>query len=339
MKSVRVVSYGIGVIGQKLATHLLEKEGVEIVGAVDINPKLIGKDLGEVLSAKKLGVKISSDVDAVLDDAKPDIVCHTTMSYLKQTFDQFDKVLGHGVPVVSTCEELSYPYATKEGAEYAVKLDKLAKKCKAAILGTGVNPGFLMDTLPLALTAICQRVDHIAVTRVVNASQRRGPFQAKIGSGMTVADFNAKMAAGRMGHVGLPESVGMVFHTLGKTLVRYESGVEPVVADRLVKTEYFTVQPGQVMGLKQVSRGYAAEAGTEQSRSGEFMALIFIAALDAGEDGDTIQIMGKPDLEVKLKGTNGDIATVAIAVNAVRRVKDAAPGLVTMRDLPIVTVW
>ena len=169
------------------------------------------------------------------------------------------------------------------------------------------------------------------MTRVINASTRRGPFQAKIGSGMTVDDFKAKMDAGRMGHVGLPESVGMVFHTLGKKLARYESSVEPVVADRLIKTDYLEVQPGQVKGLKQVARGY--------SDGGEFMTLTFIAALEAGDDGDTIKITGKPDLEVKLKGTNGDIATVAIAVNAIRRVKEAAPGLVTMRDLPIVTVW
>jgi 4-hydroxy-tetrahydrodipicolinate reductase len=148
---------------------------------------------------------------------------------------------------------------------------------------------------------------------------------------MSVDAFNAKMAEGRMGHVGLPESVDMVFDTLGKTLVRYETGVEPVVADQLVTTEHFTVQPGQVRGLKQVARGYTDE--------GEFLTLTFIAALEAGDDGDTIQISGVPHLEVKLKGTNGDIATVAIAVNAIRRVIDAAPGLVTMRDLPLVTIW
>jgi hypothetical protein len=172
-------------------------------------------------------------------------------------------------------------------------------------------------------------VDHVEVTRVINASTRRGPFQAKIGSGLTVEEFNARMAGGRMGHVGLPESVGMVFQTLGKELARYESGVEPVIADRLVQTDHFEVQPGRVKGLKQIARAYTEE--------GEFMRLTFVAALDAGEDGDTIKISGKPDLEANLKGTNGDIATVAIAVNAVRRVKEAAPGLVTMRDLAIVT--
>jgi hypothetical protein len=134
-----------------------------------------------------------------------------------------------------------------------------------------------------------------------------------------------------MGHVGLPESMHMVFHTLGKELVRYEDSVEPVLAEGLVKTDYFEVQPGRVRGLKQVARGYTHE--------GEFMALTFLAALDAGEDGDTIRISGVPDLEVRLQGTNGDIATVAITLNAVRRVREAPPGLVTMRDLPIVTAW
>jgi len=168
------------------------------------------------------------------------------------------------------------------------------------------------------------------VTRVSNASQRRGPFQKKIGSGMTVDDFMAKMREGRMGHVGLRQSMGMVFDTLGKKLVKYEDGVEPVVAQVLTKTDYFTVEPGKVKGLKQVARGFAPE--------GEFMTLTFIAALAMEDDGDVVKITGRPNLEVKLKGTNGDIATAAITVNAIRRVKEAAPGLVTMRDLPIVTI-
>ena len=229
--------------------------------------------------------------------------------------------------VVTTAEELSFPWLAHPAE--AAEIDAAAKKAGKTVLGTGVNPGFLMDALPLFLTGICQRVDRIAVTRVIDASSRRGPFQAKIGSGLTVEAFQTRMAAGRMGHVGLPESVGMVFDTLGKKLAHYESSVEPVIAGRLVETKHFTVQPGQVMGLKQVARAYAGE--------GEFMTLTFMAALETGEEGDTVQIFGKPDLEVKLKGTNGDIATVAIVVNAVRRVHEAPPGLVTMRDLPPVT--
>ena len=119
--------------------------------------------------------------------------------------------------------------------------------------------------------------------------------------------------------------------SLGRQMTHYESDVEPIVADKTVVTEHFSVAPGFVRGLKQVARGYAD--------SGEFFTLTFVAALEAGDDGDTITISGRPDLEVKLSGTNGDIATVAIAVNAIRSVREAEPGLVTMRDLPIVTYW
>lgn len=327
---LRVIQYGLGPIGSAVARHLVERPGLELVGGVDIDPAKAGRDVGEVIGLEQpLGIAVSETLAGALERSGADVVVHTTSSYFDLFKDQIVEILEAGLDVVSTAEELSFPWLAH--AQEAAEVDAAAKRAGKTVLGTGVNPGFIMDALPLFLTAICQRVDHVEVTRVINASTRRGPFQAKIGSGMTVEAFKAKMDAGRMGHVGLPESVGMVFHTLGKELARYESEVEPVVADRLVKTDYFEVQPGQVRGLKQVARGYTEE--------GEFMRLTFIAALDAGEDGDTITISGKPDLEVQLKGTNGDLATVAIAANAIRRVKEAAPGLVTMRDLAIVTHW
>jgi 4-hydroxy-tetrahydrodipicolinate reductase len=313
-----------------VARHVVERAGLELVGGVDIDPAKVGADVGEVIGlGRPLGIAVAGRLGQVLERTEADVVLHTTSSYFDLFKSQIVEILEAGLDIVSTSEELSFPWLAhpKDGAE----IDAVAKRAGKTVLGTGVNPGFIMDSLPLQLTAICQQVDRIDVMRVIDASTRRGPFQAKIGSGMTVGDFEAKMAAGRMGHVGLPESVGMVFHTLGRKLVRYESSVEPVVADRLVKTDYFEVQPGQVVGLKQVARATTDE--------GEFMSLTFIAALEAEGEGDTIKITGRPNLEVKLKGTNGDIATVAIAVNAIRRVKEAGPGLVTMRDLPIVTLW
>jgi 4-hydroxy-tetrahydrodipicolinate reductase len=328
--TIRVVQYGLGPIGSAVARHVTERPGLTLVGGVDIDPGKVGKDVGDVIGlARPLGLPVMASLRDVLEQNQANVVLHTTSSYFDLFKSQILEILAAGLDVVSTSEELSFPW-TLHPAQ-AAEIDAAAKKAGKTVLGTGVNPGFLMDSLPLYLTAICQRVDRIDIRRAQNASLRRGPFQAKIGSGLTVEAFRAKMAEGRMGHVGLPESMSMVFATLGKTLTRYESTVEPVVADRRVKTDYFDVPPGQVIGLKQAARGYTAE--------GEFMTLTFLAALDAEEDGDTIAITGKPNLEVKLKGTNGDVATVAIAVNAIRRVRDAAPGLVTMRDLPLVTVW
>jgi 4-hydroxy-tetrahydrodipicolinate reductase len=323
-----VVQFGLGPIGCAVARQVAERGGLELVGGVDIDPSKVGQDLGQVIGlGRSLDLTVVEDLAQVLAKTEADVALHTTSSYFESFRPQITQILQAGLDVVSTAEELSFPWLAhpKEAAE----IDALAKRVGKTVLGTGVNPGFLMDSLPLNLTSICLQVDHIDVTRVINASLRRGPFQAKIGSGMTVDDFRAEMAAGRMGHVGLPESMHMVFDTLGRKLFRYEESVEPVVAERLVKTDFFQIQPGQVRGLRQEARGYTDES--------EFMVLTFIAALDAEDDGDTIRITGKPDLEVKLKGTNGDIATVAITINAIRRVREALPGLATMRDLPLVT--
>ncbi|MCD6136476.1 dihydrodipicolinate reductase [Candidatus Bipolaricaulota bacterium] len=325
---IRVLQYGLGPIGSAIARYVAEKPSLQLVGGVDIDPAKVGKDLGEVIGLEgPMGVRVSSTLSDALSGGAADVVIHATSSYFPLFLGQILEILDAGLDIVSTAEELSFPWLANP--DEAAVIDEAAKRAGKTVLGTGVNPGFLMDSLVLNITAISQRVDHIAVTRRMNASFRRGPFQAKIGTGMSVDAFNAKMAEGRMGHVGLPQSIGMVFDTLGKKLERYESSVEPVVADKPVKTDFFAVEPGQVRGLKQVARGYTKE--------GEFMSLTFIAALDEPDDKDTIVIKGVPDLEVTLHGTNGDIATVAIAGNAVRRVRDAAPGLVTMRDLPIVT--
>jgi hypothetical protein len=327
---VRVIQYGLGPIGSAMARQVVERAELELVGGVDIDATKVGRDVGDVIGlGRPVGLGVVADLAQVLAQTDADVVLHTTSSYFDFFKPQIIDILEAGLDIVSTAEELSFPWLAHP--DEAAQIDAVAKRVGKTVLGTGVNPGFVMDSLPLQLTAICLQVGRVEVRRVINASLRRGPFQAKIGAGMQVDEFQARMAAGRMGHVGLPESMHMVFDTLGKELVRYTDSVEPVIAERALKTDYFEVQPGQVCGLKQVARGYTAV--------GEFMTLTFLAALEADDDGDTIRISGNPDLEVRLKGTNGDIATVAIAVNAVRRVREALPGLVTMRDLPIVTAW
>ena len=329
MKTIRIIQYGLGPIGCATARLIVEREGLQLVGAVDIDPQKIGRDAGEVISVGELGISVAATLGEALQQTNADVVMHTTASYFDLFKNQILDILAAGLDIVSTSEELSFPWLAN--AHHAEEIDAAAKKAGKSVMGTGVNPGFLMDSLPLFLTSICQRVNRISVTRRINASTRRGPFQAKIGSGMSIDAFKAKMAEGRMGHVGLPESMGMLFDTLGRKLAKYQATVEPVVADVLTTTEHFEVPPGQVKGLRQVAHGYTDD--------GEFATLTFIAALALEDEGETINIYGKPNLEVKTKGTNGDLATVAIAVNAIRRIHAAAPGLHTMRDLPIVTAW
>ena len=275
---------------------------------------------------RSLGIEVKGSIGDV--DAEADVVLHMTNSFFDQFKGQILDLLGRGFDIVSTSEELLFPWL--DNPEPAAEIDAAAKKAGKTVLGTGVNPGFLMDSLPLFITSIAQRVDHIDVSRVINASIRRGPFQAKIGCGLSADEFNARMAEGRMGHVGIPESVAMTFDTLGKKLVKFRNDVVPVIADASVSTSHFDVEAGQVRGLHQTC--------TADTEEGEFLSLSFRAALDEEPAGDTITIKGHPDLVVTLKGTNGDITTVAMAVNAIKNTKNAPPGLVTMRDLPIVTV-
>ena len=182
MDKINLIIYGCGVMGRKAAQALLDKKSFKVVGAVDIDPELVGKDLGEILDKpEKLGVVIEEDAGALFSKVSAHAVVHTTTSHLKSVFSQVAQCLKAGLNVISTCEELSYPW--KRNPELAREIDGLAKENGVTVVGTGINPGYLMDTLPLVLTAPCLKVESIKVTRMMNSAKRRVPFQAKVGTG------------------------------------------------------------------------------------------------------------------------------------------------------------
>jgi len=326
-KKIRVVQYGVGPIGASIARLAREKAAIEIVGAIDNDPLKAGRDLGEVAGAPDAtwGVAISTDAAAVL--AKPvDVVIHSTSSYLASVMDQLLGCLGAGCCIVSTCEELAYPF--RKHPELAKQLDAAAQEEGVALVGTGVNPGFVMDKLVLTLSAVARRVDSARATRVVDASKRRLPLQKKIGAGMTPEEFRAQVAAGVIKHHGLPESVAMVADGLGFALDDISETIEPVIARETVKTEFLEVAPGQVAGVHQVARGTAA--GKEKI----FMELKMYVG--AAEPADTVELAGEPNLSLTIPGgTHGDIATAAVVVNAIPAILAAPAGLRTSRDLPL----
>ena len=186
LERIKIVQYGCGPIGCSIARLASQKSNIDIVGAIDLVN--VGKDLGEVANInRRFGVPISNDADAVLDMAKPDIVLHATSSSLEVVYHQLKQIMKAGINIISTCEELSYPYRKKP--ELASKIDKLAKQHEITVLGTGVNPGFLMDIWPLFMTGVCEDIKQIKGIRVQDASLRRLPFQKKIGAGKTIQDF------------------------------------------------------------------------------------------------------------------------------------------------------
>jgi 4-hydroxy-tetrahydrodipicolinate reductase len=329
LKNVKIVSYGIGVIGKRLASHLLTKEGIEIVGAIDINPEIVGKDLGEVLGQEKIGVIISDDVDKVLSETKPDIVCHTTMSYLRQTYDQFVGIINHGVNIISTCEELGYPYVEEEATELAKKLDKLAKAKGVTMLGTGINPGFLMDTLPIFLSGPCEQIESMYISRQMNAATRRIPFQKKIGAGMTVEEYRDAIDNHKItGHVGLEQSMQMIADTLGWKLDEIKvDQPEPMTFDHEVKSDAIKVPAGFAAGGKQMAYGISG---------GEILITMdFKAYIGADEEFDSVRIKGVPPINNKIAPcVHGDHGTIAMTTNMIPHVINAEPGVKTMAELP-----
>ena len=318
-------------MGRRIAKFLVEKEGVEIVGAIDVAEDKIGRDLGEVLGIeKKLGVVVSDGVGVVLSRAQADVMVHATTSFLRQGYPQIAKALAHGVNVVSTCEELSYPYFLN--ADIARKLDELAKKHGATVLGTGVNPGFVMDTLPITLTGACQKVDAIKVTRSLDAANRRVPFQKKIGAGLTSQELKQKLEKREItAHVGLEQSMNLIASALGWELDEVKvAPVKLVIAEKRVASKVeggVTVEPGQVAGLKQ--SGWALKEGKR-------VITLDMHAYMGAEEYELYTIEGVPP--INLKNTpcmHGDLSTVAVIVNSIPKVINAPPGLVTMKDLPI----
>jgi len=328
-EKIRAVQYGCGPIGCSVAKLASQRRDIELVGAIDIDKNKVGKDLGEVIGLDKLlGVTISDDTEAVLSQTKPDIVLHTTSSWLKKVHEQLAGVIRAGIDIVSTTEELSFPWRSEPGL--ATEIDQLAKEHKVTVLATGINPGFLMDTWPLVMTAVCQEVKRVRVARIQDASTRRLPFQKKIGAGCTLEEFKELVDAGTLRHVGLAESIAMIAAGLGWELDDIRDEIGPVVAESEVHSQYLTVKPGQAAGVKQTGRGLKGGQ--------ELITLDFQAYLGAKESYDAVYITGTPNMEVVIKGgTHGDIATAAMVVNAIRRVLAAPPGLVTMKDLPIVT--
>jgi 2,4-diaminopentanoate dehydrogenase len=327
MPTIKVMHFGLGPIGAGVAKQVAARPGFKIVGGIDIDPAKVGRDLGDVIGiGKRIGVKVSGDAKKALKSAKPDIVVLCTSSSIKAVMPQIEMIVKAKVPIVSTTEELSYPGYTH--IRNARQIHAWAKTAKVAVLGTGVNPGFAMDALPIALTAVCERVERITVNRVQDARIRRLPFQQKIGAGLTTEQFEKKVRDGSVRHVGLTESIAMIADALGWTLDRITDDIEPKLAKVTISSEFLAVDPGYVCGIVQDGIGY--------KKAEPVIRLHLEAFLGAPDSYDSIDIEGSPRISQKISGgIHGDIATASIVVNSIPKVLDAAPGLHTMRSLAL----
>jgi hypothetical protein len=322
---LRVLHVGLGPIGAAVARQLAARRAFRIVGAVDVDPAKGGLDAGDVIAlGRRLRVRVEADIARAIKAAKPDVAVLCTSSSLAAALPQFEAVLRHRVPIVTTTEEAAYP--ARRNRRLAARLDAAARKSKVAVLGTGVNPGFTMDALPIALTSVCERVDRIEVHRVQDARVRRLPFQLKIGAGLAPDEFHARVADGRVRHVGFTESIQMIADALSWRVDRITDDVVPKIAEHEVGSDVLSVLPGQACGLVQTGIGYV---------KGDARIMLRLEAyLGAPISHDTVVIDGSPRIHSRIEGgVHGDIATASMVVNSIPAVIEAAPGYRTMRDM------
>jgi 4-hydroxy-tetrahydrodipicolinate reductase len=326
LKNIKVVQYGLGPIGLGIVEVLLTRPWVQLVGAIDIDKNKVGKDVGELLEKpRKIGVTVTDKAEKVLKQTSPQIVTHATSSYMKMIHPQIIQLIEHGTSVVSTAEELSYPFV--KYPEMAKEIDERARDKGVVVLGTGINPGFLLDTLAVALSGVCQKVNSIRAERVVDASRRRLPLQKKIGAGLSPSEFEKKVAEGTIKHVGLPESVGLIALAMGWKVGEIQERISPVIAEKEAKSDYMTAPAGSVAGVRQVAKGILAGQ--------ELVVLDLRMYLGAENPHDSVLLDGIPPVDMVIRGgVQGDRATPAIVVNSILKVISLQPGLRTMLDLP-----
>jgi len=322
---LRVLAVGLGPIGRAAAELALGKASIELVGAVDLDPAKQGRDLGELLGRQEpVGIAVAGELGAAVERLRPQAALLCTSSFLQDVRADVELLARAGVHVVSPCEELLMP--DYQHPEIAAELDRAALEGGAAVVGTGVNPGFVLDLLPIVLSGACRSVRRTRGRGIVDASTRREPLQRKVGAGLTVEEFGERLRGGRMGHQGMRESVALLDRALGLALDSISQSVEPVLAERRAVTDYLVVEPGQVAGVKNVGLG---------RREGETIVELDLRMyVGARTPRDEVEIDGEPPLRLAIEGgVPGDVATAAILVNALPRVAEARAGLRTILDL------
>jgi 4-hydroxy-tetrahydrodipicolinate reductase len=326
-RKIKIAQFGLGLIGLETIKLATTKPWAQVVAGIDIQSSLANRTLRSLIGEPSLqDAVVFTSFPQMLERFRPDVVLHTAGSKLAQTFDQIEPMVRAGISVVSSCEELLYPALRepKRTAEFA----DLCRQCGAGVVATGVNPGFVMDVLPVCLTGVCRWVRGIHVERVVNASTRRMQLQKKIGSGMEPDHFRALYRSGDAGHAGFRESAALICHCLGWSPHKIEETCEPVIADHDLKTEFFSVARGSTCGLHQVVRAHV------DGRTPLTMDLKMY--LDAPNPHDAIGIDGEPKLTLTLDGgVAGDHATVAALVNTIPRLLEAGAGLHLLTSLAV----
>ena len=334
MRNVRVAIWGFGAMGRGIAEMLLKKKGVEIVGVCDINPGIVGKAMHDVLEIRRDGhpdVIIKDKIEDVVKSGACDVALLATDSFTKNAFDKIKFCLEQKANVISTAEEFAYPKAQEP--QLADEICKIAKANGVTALGTGINPGFVLDYLILALTGTCETVTAIKASRVNDLSPFGHAVMEEQGVGITKAEFDKRIAEDSLaGHVGFPESITMIADGIGWKLDKIEQTKDAIVSNVDRETKYVKVAPGSLAGIRQ--QGFGTVDGVVKITMDHPQQVL--PHLENQSTGDYINIEGTPNINMQITPEiPGGIGTIAMVVNMIPHVVNANPGLKTMLDLPV----
>jgi 4-hydroxy-tetrahydrodipicolinate reductase len=334
MKNIKIVIWGFGAMGKGMADMLLTKKGVEITGVCDLHPDLVGNSIFNVLEEKQnnhKNVLVSNNIDELLNKESCDLVLLCTDSYTRKAFPKMKMILEAGINCISTAEEMAYPKAQEP--ELAKKLNIIAKENGVTVLGTGINPGFIMDLLVIALSGTMIDVEHIEANRVNSLSPFGPAVMEEQGVGITVDEFNHGVETDTLaGHVGFAESIYMIADALGKKLDGYEQQMKPIVTSLDRKSKYGEALKGNVAGVNMTGQGLIdGEVFIDMKHPQQIEP-----EMEGTNTGDYINIKGTPNIHMAITPEiDGGIGTIAMCVNMIPHVLNSRPGLKTMIDLPV----
>jgi 2,4-diaminopentanoate dehydrogenase len=332
MDKIKVIIWGFGAMGKGMASMIINKKGVEIVGVCDLDQTLVGKNAYDFLNIEhKRELIISDNIDQIIGTTKADVCLLCTDSLIKGAYGKIVKVLSHKINCICIAEEMAYPKASEP--ELAKQLDLIAKAHGVSVLGTGINPGFMMDLLVVALSGVMADVEHIKAKRV-NSLNPFGPTVLKEqGVGLTINEYHRRMQDGSLaGHIGFKESTHMIADALGVKLDNFNQQMDPIMTSFDRQSAHGTALSDTVAGIHMTGQGLVS--------GNVFIDLIQPQQIEPEQAGvatkDTIELTGIPNVSMTINPeVDGGIGTIAMCVNMIPHVINAKPGLRTMIDLPV----
>ncbi|WP_367356255.1 2,4-diaminopentanoate dehydrogenase [Mesotoga sp.] len=327
----RVLVWGLGAMGSGVARNIVKKEDLRLVGAVEKDPERIGKDLGEYLGEERTGRLVYSDIEKAIVETRPDIVVIATNSFVKEVLPKIEAAARHHVDILTIAEEMAFPFVSHP--EESEVLENIAWRYGVSILGTGINPGFVLDLLIIAMTGACLKVNRIEARRINDLSPFGKTVMETQGVGTTPEEFKKGIEKGDIvGHIGFQQSIAMIGNALGWEIDRIEESREPIISNTERKTAVAHVKPGMVAGCKHVGRGYCGDKLMIELVHPQQI----LPETEGVDTGDYIDIYGDPEIHLSIKPEiPGGKGTIALATNMIPAVIEAAPGLLEMSELPI----